>query len=258
MRHLVQSVQCIASLLLLFCPTTDSFTVVGSISRGPPRIQRAGALMAQLEDGDIEEAVRVAAAAVSSESASVQFMITERMRTRLAELGYSDAEIDSLDPQKAAEIVQASAVPASSQKKEKAKRDRFRLQFTCNVCDGPNSHSISRHAYTKGTVIVQCPTCNATHLIADNLNWIEDDFSNLEEFMAKRGTPATRIVNDGVAASAASVAAAALGEEEGDDEEDDEWSPISEPLDGISEEQALRIREAVQANKRRRREDAGQ
>ena len=68
----------------------------------------------------------------------------------------------------------------SSQKKPKSKKDRFVLQFTCNVCDGRNTHSVSRHAYTKGTVIVMCPHCNSTHLVADNLNWIEDDVRRTE------------------------------------------------------------------------------
>ena len=70
---------------------------------------------------------------------------------------------------------------AQQQQKPKTKQDRFELQFTCNVCETRNTHSISRHAYTQGTVIVTCPGCNATHLVADNLNWIEDDFRNLEE-----------------------------------------------------------------------------
>ena len=100
----------------------------------------------------------------------------------------------------------------------------------CNVCEAPNSHSISNHAYAKGTVprpspahappmpclctayappmphprpahvpptprpcpaytiawpprqvLATCPGCQSAHLIADNLNWIEDDFRNLEE-----------------------------------------------------------------------------
>lgn len=136
----------------------------------------------------------------------------------------------------------------------KIKQDRFELQFTCNVCESRNSHSISRHAYTKGTVIVTCPQCNSTHLVADNLNWIEDDFQNLEEFMAKRGTPVTRITTGQEAATAASTAVAALTTE---DDEQPEGATISEEapdaIEGISDEQALRIREAVRAAKRGRR-----
>ena len=70
--------------------------------------------------------------------------------------------------------------------------DRFDMQFTCKLCDTRNEHSISRRAYTKGTVIVTCPGCDATHLVADNLNWIEDDFVNLE--FIPRGTDTSPIV----------------------------------------------------------------
>ena len=44
-----------------------------------------------------------------SESASVQMMITHRMRYRLAELGYSETDVDKLEPQRAAAIIQAAA-----------------------------------------------------------------------------------------------------------------------------------------------------
>ena len=129
--------------------------------------------------------------------------------------------------------------------------DRFEMQFTCNLCGKRNEHSISRRAYTKGTVIVTCPGCNATHLVADNLNWIEDDFVNLEEYMAKQGTPITRIANDGVAAAAAAAAAPPPAEEP----EEESAAPATSNLDGISDEQALRIRDAVRRNKKRNRED---
>merc|ERR1719213_825379 len=137
------------------------------------------------------------------------------------------------------------------QQKPKAMVDRFEMQFTCNLCGERNEHSISRRAYTKGTVIVTCPGCNATHLVADNLNWIEDDFVNLEEYMAKQGTPITRIANDGVAAAAAAAAAPPPAEEP----EEESAAPASSNLDGISDEQALRIRDAVRRNKKRNRQD---
>lgn len=87
-------------------------------------------------------------------------------------------------------------------------------------------------------------------------SWIEDDFKNLEEFMQKRGTPVERVVKDGVAADAASRTVAALGDDGEDDVEPTESSDLSvKPIDGISDDQALRIREAVQAAKRRRRQE---
>ena len=36
-------------------------------------------------------------------------------------------------------------------------------------------------AWPTRQVLATCPGCQSAHLIADNLNWIEDDFRNLEE-----------------------------------------------------------------------------
>ena len=255
---LLLSFMSVSSIVLPHMATPRPRTI--SVPRHMPQVvamlahQPADDAEDQLCD-ELEMAARAAAAAVGGdETASVQFMMTGRMRARLLELGYSEADVDALDPQRAAAII-ASGAPADPSYKPKRKRDRFALQFTCNICEGANTHSISKHAYTKGTVIVTCPHCNSTHLIADNLNWIEDDFKNLEDFMAKRGTPVTRVVNDGVAASAAAAAAALLPEDEDDDTQI--ARPTAKPIDGISEEQAARIREAIQASKRRRREEQG-
>ena len=193
----------------------------------------------------IEAQARSMAAAVGGNSAAVLFTISQRVRERLITLGYSEAEIDALDPLRAAAIIQASPP------KPKAKQDRFQLRFTCNVCETPNAHSISRHAYTKGTVIVTCPGCNSTHLIADHLNWIEDDFKTLEQYMAKRGTPVRNLVTGGAGVSAAAQAATLLDYDE--DEPEDANQPVSRPIEGISDDQAARIREALQAAKRRQR-----
>lgn len=220
----------------------------------------------------LESVARAAAESLTEGSAAeIQFMITQNMRAKLADLGYTSAEVDAMEPSRAAAIIERGTPNSRQpQAKPKTKRDRFDLLFTCNICESPNSHSISRHAYTKGTVIVTCPGCNSTHLIADNLNWIEDDFKNLEQAMAKRGTPVRRIVNDGVAASAASAAMSALQSEEGDDATDGDAAENEElaaptggdprkaatvvgRIDGIDEDQALRIREAVRAAKRNKR-----
>ena len=71
--------------------------------------------------------------------------------------------------------------------------------------------------------------------------------------MAKRGTPVTRIADGKVAADAAAVAASALGDGNGG-EADAEASLVVDKLDGITDDQAQRIREAVAANKRRKRQ----
>jgi protein import protein ZIM17 len=140
--------------------------------------------------------------------------------------------------------------PPSAQQKEKVKTDRFQIEFTCNKCGTRNSHSISRLAYSQGTVIATCPGCKISHIIADNLSWLEDDFVNIKEAMAKRGQPVTdlRVERDGPAQRAAADAIAK--------EPAAEAPAVAPPsrLPGISEEQAIRIREAVRAGKRRQRQ----
>ena len=69
--------------------------------------------------------------------------------------------------------------------------------------------------------------------------------------MEKQGTPITKIA-DGNAAAEAAVEAAAKAGVEADAEEVAAPAP-AKPIDGISDEQAMRIREAVKANKQRKR-----
>lgn len=51
---------------------------------------------------------------------------------------------------------------------------RLLLGFTCKRCSTRTHHHMSRQAYDKGVVLVECPTCRSRHLIADNLGWFKD------------------------------------------------------------------------------------
>ncbi|CAM9730832.1 unnamed protein product [Ectocarpus sp. 12 AP-2014] len=75
---------------------------------------------------------------------------------------------------------------------------KITLSFTCNVCDGHNTHQINRVSFMQGIVVLWCQHCNQKHLIADNLGKLDfPEFGrNLEEFMAKKGTPVKRVVMD--------------------------------------------------------------
>lgn len=65
--------------------------------------------------------------------------------------------------------------------------------FTCNVCEHRSAKRFSKHCYTKGIVIVQCPGCTARHLLADNMGWFEDDKKNIEEILRDKGEEVVRL-----------------------------------------------------------------
>ncbi|XP_030522802.1 uncharacterized protein LOC115735606 [Rhodamnia argentea] len=56
----------------------------------------------------------------------------------------------------------------------KSPRRRMLVAFTCNICKQRTTRAINPHAYTDGTVFVQCCGCNAYHKLVDNLNLFHD------------------------------------------------------------------------------------
>eukprot|EP00164_Ancoracysta_twista_P004250 GFYU01005728.1.p1 GENE.GFYU01005728.1~~GFYU01005728.1.p1 ORF type:complete len:107 (-),score=6.02 GFYU01005728.1:196-516(-) len=66
--------------------------------------------------------------------------------------------------------------------------------FTCSVCETRTAKRFTKHAYTKGIVLVQCPGCTSRHLLADNLGWFEDnEAKNIEEILAEKGEHVQRV-----------------------------------------------------------------
>nr|CCD13482.1 unnamed protein product [Trypanosoma congolense IL3000] len=59
--------------------------------------------------------------------------------------------------------------------------------FTCGRCEYRMVKKFSKHAYTKGIVIIQCPSCEVRHLIADNLGWFVDESKNIEDILREKG-----------------------------------------------------------------------
>jgi len=53
---------------------------------------------------------------------------------------------------------------------QQSPRRRMRVAFTCNLCGHRTTRAINPHAYTDGTVFVQCGGCSVYHKLVDNLN----------------------------------------------------------------------------------------
>ncbi|CAK7897539.1 mitochondrial protein import protein Zim17p [[Candida] anglica] len=64
---------------------------------------------------------------------------------------------------------------------------QYMIAFTCKKCDTRSSHTFSKQAYHKGTVLIQCPGCKNRHLIADNLKIFDDKKVNLEDILKAKG-----------------------------------------------------------------------
>ncbi|KAI4350248.1 hypothetical protein L6164_004720 [Bauhinia variegata] len=56
----------------------------------------------------------------------------------------------------------------------KSPRRRMLVAFTCTICEQRTTRAINPHAYTDGTVFVQCCGCNAFHKLVDNLNLFQE------------------------------------------------------------------------------------
>ncbi|PKI59825.1 hypothetical protein CRG98_019773 [Punica granatum] len=56
----------------------------------------------------------------------------------------------------------------------KSPRRRMLVAFTCKICRQRTTRAINPHAYSDGTVFVQCCGCNAYHKLVDNLNLFQE------------------------------------------------------------------------------------
>jgi hypothetical protein len=51
---------------------------------------------------------------------------------------------------------------------------------------------MSKRAYTKGVVIIECEGCKNRHLIADHLDWM-DEYRSIEDVLKAKGEQIRRV-----------------------------------------------------------------
>lgn len=76
------------------------------------------------------------------------------------------------------------------------KQHQMLIGFTCKVCNERSHHTMSKHSYTKGVVLIQCPGCKNRHLIADNLGWFKDSRTTVEDLVKEKGEAIRKIIVD--------------------------------------------------------------
>ncbi|QEU62800.1 Zim17 [Kluyveromyces lactis] len=78
----------------------------------------------------------------------------------------------------------------------KVDKPMLMIAFTCKKCNTRSSHTMSKQAYTKGTVLIKCPGCNNRHLIADHLKIFNDNHITIEDIMKAEGESVSLTTDD--------------------------------------------------------------
>ena len=69
---------------------------------------------------------------------------------------------------------EVEAVKKVLQSAQPSETPKLLIGFTCKSCSTRTHRLMSRQAYEKGIVLIECPGCETRHLIADNLGWFKD------------------------------------------------------------------------------------
>ncbi|KAJ5414193.1 hypothetical protein N7509_000820 [Penicillium cosmopolitanum] len=75
------------------------------------------------------------------------------------------------------------------QKNEERRKEEeaYRITFTCKPCGERSSHRMSKQGYHRGTVLIQCPSCQNRHVMSDHLGIFFDKGTTLEDLLSEKG-----------------------------------------------------------------------
>ncbi|KAL3419287.1 DNL zinc finger domain containing protein [Phlyctema vagabunda] len=72
-------------------------------------------------------------------------------------------------------------------KKPRAATPSYELSITCTPCGTRSTHSVSKHGYHLGSVLITCPSCRNRHVISDHLRIFGDRDLTIEDLMKEQG-----------------------------------------------------------------------
>lgn len=75
--------------------------------------------------------------------------------------------------------------------------EAYRITFTCKPCGERSSHRMSKQGYHRGTVLIQCPSCQNRHVMSDHLGVFFDKGTTLEDLLNQKGQALTHGRTDG-------------------------------------------------------------
>ncbi|KAJ5139149.1 uncharacterized protein N7515_003997 [Penicillium bovifimosum] len=85
-----------------------------------------------------------------------------------------------------------------AQNQERRKNEEaYRITFTCKPCGHRSGHRMSKQGYHRGTVLIQCPSCNSRHVMSDHLGVFFDKRTTLEDLLKEKGQVLTHGRTDG-------------------------------------------------------------
>ncbi|KAJ6113910.1 hypothetical protein N7523_007227 [Penicillium sp. IBT 18751x] len=86
---------------------------------------------------------------------------------------------------------------AARNEERRKNEEAYRITFTCKPCGERSSHRMSKQGYHRGTVLIQCPSCQNRHVMSDHLGVFFDKRTTLEDLLKEKGQVLTHGRTDG-------------------------------------------------------------